>query len=79
MIEPINNAVNKFGEENLDHSQLSDFKFSRSILKRSIMTQVYNVSPVGIKGQLKSHFKKIKINDIDVYIAPGHSGVVQIE
>jgi len=25
------------------------------------MTQVYNVSPVGIKEQLKSHFKKIKM------------------
>jgi len=30
MIEPINNAINKFGQENLDHHQLSDLKFNRS-------------------------------------------------
>jgi len=70
MIEPINNAINKFGQENLDHNQLSDLKFNRSILKTSIMTQVYNVSPVGIKT-IKSHFKKIKNDDTDIYIAPG--------
>jgi len=49
MNEPINNAINKFSQENLDHNQLSDLKFNRSILKTSIMTPSLYVSPVGIK------------------------------
>lgn len=57
--EPINKAINKYGEENLEYSNLSIVKFNRKILKQSIMTKVYNVSSFGISNQLKSKLEKI--------------------
>lgn len=62
IVDPINKAINKIGEENLEYASLSEVKFTRKIkiLKQSIMTKVYNVTTVGIANQLKSKLDYIK-------------------
>lgn len=57
LLEPINKAINKFGEENLDYSLLSLVKLTRKEVKRSIMTKVYNVTVYGISQQLQGLFE----------------------
>lgn len=59
LAKPINDAINKYGEENIDHAVLSLTEFDRDILKLVIMTKTYNVSVFGIAQQLKSKFEKI--------------------
>lgn len=63
LIPPINEAINKFGDESVEHSTLSLVKLDRKILKQSIMTKVYNVSNFGISEQLKSKLQSVKITD----------------
>jgi DNA-directed RNA polymerase len=60
LLDPINKAINLFGEDNLEFSILSLVKLNRRIIKQSIMTKVYNVSEYGISNQLKSKLEKIK-------------------
>jgi DNA-directed RNA polymerase len=57
LVEPINKAINKFGEENKEYSLLSLVKLSRKEVKSPIMTKVYNVIKYGISNQLQSIFK----------------------
>ena len=57
LLEPINKAINKFGEENLEYSLLSLVKLTRKEVKRSIMTKVYNVTVYGISQQLQGLFE----------------------
>lgn len=59
LVLPINKAINEFGEENIDYTELKDLKLDRSILKLSIMTKVYNVTNYGIAYQLENKFDKI--------------------
>lgn len=53
----INNAINKFGEENPDFEHFQLIKLTRSEIKTSVMTKVYNVSQYGMAKQLESKFK----------------------
>lgn len=62
LIEPINFAINKLGENDLKHSQLKEVKMNRKILKQSIMTKVYNVTRFGIADQIKNKLKKVELN-----------------
>jgi len=63
LLEPINSAINKFGENNLEYIELSQVKLTRKEVKTSIMTKVYNVTTYGISQQLQSKFKTIFNND----------------
>lgn len=57
LLEPINKAINKFGEENIEYAMLSLVKLTRKEVKAPIMTKVYNVTKYGISNQLQSIFK----------------------
>jgi DNA-directed RNA polymerase len=57
LLEPINNAINEFGEENVEYPMLSLVKLTRKEVKIPIMTKVYNVTKYGISNQLQSIFK----------------------
>jgi DNA-directed RNA polymerase len=83
IVTPINNAINKFGEENIEYSNFTLIKLNRRILKESIMTKVYNVTNYGIVNQIKSKLEskvieeisdslksKLKNNKKTVYICP---------
>jgi DNA-directed RNA polymerase len=59
LIEPINKAINKYGEENQSCASLSLVKLNRKIIKTSIMTKVYNVSQYGIAKQIESKLEKL--------------------
>jgi len=48
LIEPINKAINNYGENNPKYDSLSLIELNRKIIKTSIMTKVYNVSQYGI-------------------------------
>ena len=52
LVEPINQAINKFGKSDPEFSALQDLYLDRKALKRPIMTQNYNVSIFGMKDQL---------------------------
>lgn len=58
LIDPINKAINKFGEENQNFANLSVIKLNRKIIKTSIMTKVYNVSQYGIARQIESKLER---------------------
>jgi DNA-directed RNA polymerase, mitochondrial len=73
--DPINRAINKYGEDNPEYFNLSMIKLTRKILKISIMTKVYNVTNYGIANQLKDNLTKIKKDKIYIYNAPGRSGI----
>jgi hypothetical protein len=60
-VEPINKAINKYGNQNNLYSNLIDIKLTRDILKTPIMTQVYNVTISGIFNQLKKKLNKQKV------------------
>jgi hypothetical protein len=69
LLEPINNAINKFGEENiLEYNALSLVKIIRKIIKIIAMTKVYNVTRYGITEQILSKLDKIKKDDEDIDI-----------
>lgn len=79
LLNPVNNAINKEGKENTEYSSLSEIKLTRKNIKRPIMTKVYNVSIIGIKDQLISDFKKVKIGvKTNRYEAPGKNGPVLV-
>ena len=59
LLNPINKAINEYGEINKDFAELADIIFDRSILKISIMTIVYNVTNYGIATQLQNKLEKI--------------------
>lgn len=61
LIDPINKAINKYGEENSKYANLSLIKLNRKIIKTSIMTKVYNVSTYGIAKQVESKLESKKI------------------
>lgn len=70
LLEPINNAINKHGEEIINYSQFKEIKLERKHIKLPIMTKVYNVSVIGIADQLRSIFTKIKKNNEIFYLIP---------
>lgn len=63
VVDPINKAINKLGEENSLFKGLREVMLNRQILKPSIMTQVYAVTTFGIFRQIKSQFRKEKVLD----------------
>ena len=58
LIEHINKAINKYGEDNHDFSSLSLIELNRKRIKTSIMTKVYNVSQYGIARQIDSKLER---------------------
>lgn len=66
IVGPINETLNKYGEENPDYINLSFVKFNRKLLKQSIMTKVYNVTNYGIANQLKSKLEKIDNKNLSI-------------
>lgn len=77
LLGPINSEINKFGKENIEFNNLSTIKLTRKIIKKPIMTKVYNVSILGIKDQLISEFKKVNLGEKTIrYEAPGINGRV---
>jgi hypothetical protein len=65
LLEPINNAINKFGKENMEYGILSLIKLNRKEIKTPIMTKIYNVTKYGISNQLQS---ALKIENEDTFI-----------
>lgn len=65
---PINKAINNLGEENNEYSHFKNIKLNRNILKRSIMTKVYNVSQFGIAEQLKEKFLNEKKEKLETNV-----------
>jgi hypothetical protein len=66
LLEPINEAINKYGEDNDKYYPLSLIKLNRKIIKQSIMTKVYNVTTYGIKEQIKSKLDPLETDSIEV-------------
>lgn len=62
ILEPLNEAINNYGKENIEFSHFTNLNFTRKILKLSIMTKIYNVTIFGMKEQLKSNFEKSILN-----------------
>jgi len=62
LLEPINKAINKYGEKEPGFPSLSLIELNRKIIKTSIMTKVYNVSQYGIAKQIES---KLDIKEDD--------------
>lgn len=58
LLDPINLAINKYGEENINFRHFQDIQFDRKHIKHSIMTKVYNVTNFGITQQLKSKLEQ---------------------
>jgi len=67
IIVPINKALNQYGKEDPNFSNLALVKLPRKILKQSIMTKVYNVTTFGIADQLKSNLSSFKIKESNNY------------
>jgi len=65
LIEPINKAINIFGEENPNFYSLSLIELNRKIIKTSIMTKVYNVSQYGIARQIESKLERKEEDTIE--------------
>jgi hypothetical protein len=65
LVVVINEAINKYGRENINFVNLSLIKLNRNILKQSILTKVYNVTRFGIAEQLKSKLNKIDVDKVD--------------
>jgi DNA-directed RNA polymerase len=64
ILEPVNNAINKFGEENeLEYGSLEFVKIIRKIMKIIAMTKVYNITNYGIREQIYSRLDKEKKDD----------------
>jgi DNA-directed RNA polymerase, mitochondrial len=79
LIDPINNAIKKHGENNLAYSEFKKIKLNRSHLKLPIMTKLYNVSVMGIADQLRNSFEKIKVeNNLYYFLVPTEDGFTKI-
>ena len=48
LVTPINKAMNNLGKKDISFEHFTRLKFTRKILKVSIMTKVYNVTQYGI-------------------------------
>ena len=70
MIEPINDEINKYGEENKDYLHFTKIKLDRKTIKQSIMTKVYNVTNYGIERQLENKLENLEIESTDSFGAP---------
>lgn len=60
LLEPINKAINDFGENNSLYSHFKLIKLNRKLIKQPIMTKIYNVTSYGISNQLQSNLESIK-------------------
>lgn len=78
LIEPINQAIQKYGKDNEIYKLFRDIKLARKHIKSPIMTKVYNVSVKGIAQQLKSKFIPKKVNKETYYLAPGKEGPINL-
>jgi len=81
LVDPINKEINKIGKDKtMNYPLLKDVKLNRSLVKPSIMTQVYSVTVSGIYYQLTSKLEKevIKkdgdIKGITLYLVPSKKG-----
>lgn len=64
ILEPVNNAINRYGEENeLEYGSLVFVKIIRKIMKIIAMTKVYNVTKYGIREQILSKLNKEEKKD----------------
>ena len=79
LIEPINTAINKYGEENSKYASLSLIELNRKIIKTSIMTKVYNVSQYGIARQIESKLETQEEDTSNIAIAVAAKAIEQIE
>lgn len=61
IVTPINEAINNYGYDNNNYFNLQNLKFTRKILKQSIMTKVYNVSQYGIAKQLENNLENVEL------------------
>ena len=61
--DAINKSINELGITNPALSHFKNIKFTRSILKTSIMTKVYNVTRHGITEQLVNKLNKLEPGD----------------
>jgi len=59
LVDPINKAINEFGEKNEEHSNLALIKLNRKIIKTSVMSKVYNVTTYGISQQIQHNLEKV--------------------
>jgi DNA-directed RNA polymerase, mitochondrial len=69
----INKAINKYGEPKIEYEKFSLIKLSRSDVKTSVMTKVYNVSQYGIAKQLENKFKSSDYSKLDKSYPSPHS------
>lgn len=83
LVDPTNEAINSYGKDKTKNfKKLSSIKLDRSILKHSIMTQVYNVTINGIYRQLIKKFEKVIIKNnknpnskgVTKYLVPNNKG-----
>jgi DNA-directed RNA polymerase len=65
LIDPINKAINNYGENNPKYDSLSLIELNRKIIKTSIMTKVYNVSQYGIARQIESKLDRKESDTIE--------------
>jgi DNA-directed RNA polymerase, mitochondrial len=81
LINPSNDAINKYGNENLDNEDriFKDIKLTRGDIKGPFMTKNYNVSIFGMSEQLKSKFKKVNKKKNTLYMVPTNYGYISLK
>jgi DNA-directed RNA polymerase, mitochondrial len=79
LLDPINEEINKFGNNTPGYNHFNQIKLVRSNVKYPILTKVYNVSLIGIAEQLRKSFLEKKINKKQsVFLVPGKNDFVQL-
>jgi hypothetical protein len=74
VIPSIEEQLKAIAESNQEHDVLKNIKFTRAMVKKSIMTIPYSITAYGIADYLEEFFKVEKINGKTVFIA--ENGVV---
>nr|QWO71402.1 RNA polymerase [Asterophora parasitica] len=71
LLKPINDEIQRVGNEDPKYSNLSHVELKRNNVKRPIMTKPYNASVIGMKESLLETFVVLKQNGNKVYLVPG--------
>lgn len=69
VIPSIEEQLKAIAESNQEHDVLKNIKFTRAMVKKSIMTIPYSITAYGIADYLEEFFKIEKINGKTLYIA----------
>src|ERR1700748_2619807 len=64
------NLIQKHVEENDYPESIKQIKFTRKLVKKSIMTIPYNISLTGIQAQIKAHAKEIREFSRPIFYLP---------